>query len=172
MFDSIISKYLFAGFKDATCRVTFWYVSKGTKREISFKFGTMPLHKLPPHQTPCRIIREREVNLFIKELFEFFLWAFLGLTRTTNYCDSCFIIYVFCPPFSKWFLYSLWISRIILFAFLLTLFLAFLLGWPYFFTLVNVYVCWLVELCRYHYWSYELVFFFFGLIDVANINRT
>ena len=48
-------------------------VSKGREREVRLDLGTVFLHEVPPHQPSRRVVREWEVNLLVKELFEFFL---------------------------------------------------------------------------------------------------
>jgi len=68
---------------------------------------TILLNKVSPHESPCTVVREWEVNLLIEELFEFFLGTFFRLGCATNNGDSCFIINKFSSPFAHGLLDSL-----------------------------------------------------------------
>ena len=170
---SVFGEHFLAGLFDATGGETVRYVSQGTQWEVWLDLGTVLFHEVTPHHPSCRVIREWEVNLLIKELLKLFLRSFLRMTRATNNGDPCLVIDELGPPLRQCLLYSLWIRRVrLLLLSTLLAFLALLLGWPHLLALVDVDDGWLVLLGCDHHGGDELLFFFLALVDAVDVYWT
>jgi len=104
-------------------------MSQCTKWEVMSDLASIFFDKVSPHESPRAVIREREIDLLIKELLKFFLRTFFRLSCATNNSYSCLIINKFSSPFTHCFLDSLRVRGIslLLLATTLLTFLSFLL---------------------------------------------
>jgi len=125
-----------------------------------------------PHETSCGVIGEWEIDGFIKEFFEIFLWSLLGFSCASNDRNSCFRSDKLLSPFSHGLLDScrIWRIRSLLF---LSLLFSFLLCGPNFLALINIDNRWLILLSCDHYWCHQLFFLFLGWCILSiNVGRT
>ena len=58
-------------------------MSQSAQWEVRLDLGSVSFHEIAPHEPSGGVVREREVDLLVEELFEFFLRAFFRMTATT-----------------------------------------------------------------------------------------
>lgn len=136
-------------------------MSESWEWEITLQLTFVGLNEVPPHHPSCGVVREWEVDVLIKQLFEVFLRSLLRLRGATDDSDPSLMIYKLLAPLFESFLDPCWVRRVSLRLLLLTFFL-FLLGWESLLTLIDVDDTWLILFSSTHDQSYKLLLFLLG----------
>ena len=172
MFNSIVGENLLACFPNATSWVALGNVGQRTERKVWAQSSPELFHEVAPHESSRWVVREREVNLLVEELFELFFWALLGVACAADNGYTSFVIYKLSSPLTQRLLDSFGVRRIRLFLLSLLSFFTLLFGWPYFLTLIDVDYRWLELFGCHHHRSYHYIFFFLSLVNRFNVYRT
>jgi hypothetical protein len=76
-------------------------MSKSAQGEVNFKFASKLGDESLPHKSSGSVVREGEVDGFVKELFKFLLIAFLGFACAADNCNAGIFSHPLSFPFRK-----------------------------------------------------------------------